>query len=34
MKMVFLDAKSIGDDMDLSTFDALGEVVKEFFADC
>jgi glycerate dehydrogenase len=28
MKLVFLDAKSIGDDMDMSPFDAFGEVVK------
>ena len=28
MKIVFLDAKSIGEDMDLSEFDTLGEVVK------
>ena len=28
MKIVFLDAKSIGDDIDLSGFDQLGEVVK------
>lgn len=28
MKIVFLDAKSIGEDIDLSGFDALGEVVK------
>ena len=28
MKIVFLDAKSIGDDIDLSGYDALGEVVK------
>lgn len=26
MKIVFLDAKTIGDDIDLSGFDALGEV--------
>ncbi len=28
MKIVFLDAKSIGEDIDLSGFEALGEVVK------
>ena len=28
MKIVFLDAKTIGEDIDLSGFDALGEVVK------
>ena len=28
MKIVFLEAQSIGDDIDLSGFDALGEVVK------
>lgn len=28
MKIVFLDAKTIGDDIDLSGFDTLGEVVK------
>ncbi|MCD7824783.1 MAG: D-2-hydroxyacid dehydrogenase [Clostridiaceae bacterium] len=28
MKIVFLDAKTIGEDIDLSAFDALGEVVK------
>ena len=27
MKIVFLDAKTIGDDIDLSAYDALGEVV-------
>ena len=31
MKIVFLDAKSIGEDIDLSGFDALGEVVKYDF---
>ena len=31
MKIVFLDAKTIGDDIDLSGFDALGEVVKYNF---
>lgn len=31
MKIVFLDAKTIGDDIDLSGFDALGEVVKYGF---
>ena len=30
MKIVFLDAKSIGEDIDLSGFDALGEVIKTF----
>ena len=28
MKIVFLDAKTIGDDLDLSGFDRFGEVVK------
>lgn len=32
MKIVFLDTKSIGDDMDLSAFDALGEVIKYDFS--
>ncbi len=32
MKLVFLDAKTIGEDMDLSGFDALGEVVKYPFS--
>lgn len=32
MKMVFLDAKSIGEDIDLSGYDALGEVVKYDFS--
>lgn len=32
MKLVFLDAKSIGDDIDLSGFDKLGEVVKYNFS--
>ena len=32
MKIVFLDAKSIGDDIDLSGYDSLGEVVKYGFA--
>ncbi len=32
MKIVFLDAKSIGDDIDLSGFDKLGEVVKYHFS--
>ena len=27
MKIVFLDAKTIGDDIDLSAFEKLGEVV-------
>ncbi len=31
MKIVFLDAKTIGDDIDLSGFDQLGEVVKYTF---
>lgn len=31
MKIVFLDAKTIGDDIDLSIFDSLGEVVKYDF---
>ncbi|MEG0962087.1 MAG: D-2-hydroxyacid dehydrogenase [Lachnospiraceae bacterium] len=32
MKIVFLDAKTIGDDIDLSGYDALGEVVKYDFS--
>lgn len=32
MKIVFLDAKTIGDDLDLSGFDSLGEVVKYGFS--
>lgn len=32
MKIVFLDAKSIGDDIDLTGFDKLGEVVKYGFS--
>lgn len=32
MKIVFLDAKTIGDDLDLSGFDRLGEVVKYGFS--
>ena len=32
MKIVFLDAKTIGEDIDLSGFDALGEVVKYPFS--
>lgn len=32
MKIVFLDAKTIGDDIDLGGFDALGEVVKYGFS--
>ncbi len=32
MKIVFLDAKSIGDDIDLSGYEALGEVVKYDFS--
>lgn len=32
MKIVFLDAKTIGDDIDLSKFDELGEVVKYDFS--
>ena len=32
MKIVFLDAKTIGEDIDLSGFDALGEVVKYCFS--
>ena len=31
MKIVFLDAKTIGEDIDLSAYDALGEVVKYGF---
>lgn len=32
MKIVFLDAKTIGEDIDLSGFDALGDVVKYGFS--
>ena len=32
MKIVFLDAKTIGDDIDLSGYDVLGEVVKYGFS--
>lgn len=32
MKIVFLDAKTIGDDIDLSGFETLGEVVKYHFS--
>lgn len=32
MKIVFLDTKTIGDDIDLSGFDQLGEVVKYHFS--
>ena len=32
MKIVFLDAKTIGDDIDLSGFEALGEVVRYNFS--
>lgn len=32
MKIVFLDAKTIGDDVDLSGFEALGEVVRYPFS--
>ena len=32
MKIVFLDAKTIGDDIDLSGYDALGEVTKYNFS--
>ena len=32
MRIVFLDAKTIGDDIDMSGFDALGEVVKYNFS--
>ena len=31
MKIVFLDAKTIGEEMDLSGYDALGEVGKYGF---
>ena len=34
MKIVFLDAKTIGEDIDLSGFDALGEVIKYDFSSC
>jgi len=32
MKIVFLDAKTIGDDIDLSGFDSIGDVVKYSFS--
>ena len=32
MIIVFLDAKTIGDDIDLSCYDALGEVIKYDFS--
>ena len=32
MKIVFLDAKTIGDDIDLSGYDQLGEVIKYSFS--
>lgn len=32
MKIVFLDAKTIGDDIDLSAYDTLGKVVKYSFS--
>ena len=32
MKIVFLDVKTIGEDMDLSGYDALGEVIKYDFS--
>ena len=32
MKLVFLDAKTIGDDLDLSFFDQFGDVVKYSFS--
>ena len=32
MKIVFLDVKTIGEDIDLSGFDRLGEVVKYDFS--
>ncbi len=32
MKIVFLDAKTIGDDIDLSGYEALGEIVKYDFS--
>ena len=32
MKLVFLDVKTIGDDIDLSRFDLFGEVVKYPFS--
>ena len=32
MKIVFLDAKTIGDDIDMSKFDALGDMVKYNFS--
>lgn len=31
MKIVFLDVKTIGEDIDLSGFDKLGEVVNMIF---
>ena len=34
MKIVFLDAKTIGDDIDLSGFDAIGDVTSSHHATC
>lgn len=34
MKIVFLDAKTLGEDLDFSGFDKLGEVVKYGFSSC
>ena len=34
MKIVFLDVKTIGEDIDLSGYDQLGEVVKYPFTTC
>ena len=31
MKLVFLDTKTIGEDIDLSAYDALGEVVPKIW---
>ena len=32
MKIVFLDAKTIGDDINLSGFDAIGDVTRYAFS--
>ena len=32
MKIVFLDVKTIGEDIDLSQYETLGEVVKHDFS--
>ena len=34
MKLVFLDAKTIGSDIDLSAFEDFGEVIYHDFTTC